>query len=337
MRFGVTISVLLACLACGGVWAQAKANAWADFSVELASMPEGEERDRVQHLIEEGYLHAMDGSIGILDEVAFERPFEAALEDEVLTEEEVTELERIVGEWMSEPTPPDPVRSERLTEMRRLAAKKTVEKKERIQVAFETWEMPEDLEARMTGIGVAVSGCDSDLYEGLRTTDCEGLRADDWVHVRVEQYRSRDDAREDEYDSATYKSRRGKTVMWVDVISRSSSKAFSDALVESGPLTSIDSRVMKRMGAGLGYAKRDAACDTDAEEGWRDVDCSWDARGVTAEARIYYRTSGTLTGPIEQDDDFDEDGWEVRQGDVELAATVRKRSEAKALYSTLMK
>ncbi|MEZ4318073.1 MAG: hypothetical protein R3F61_11235 [Myxococcota bacterium] len=340
---------LLASLACGGIWNKVQAQAWVDLTVQLGAVPDGPNRVRVAEILDEGYLRTAENDIGY-DELGDFRPvFRKALEDGAITDAELAGLEAAASAWS---TPPAGMSADRqASRAKLLAAKRRSEERERKSAqreritSFETWDMPEDLRARLIGIGIDVKSCDSDLYDGLRTTRCTGTVAAsppdttrDYVEVEVEEQESVSDAREgiEGVDFAAA-ARDGRTVLVLSYVSQQKSRELSDAILARGPLHTLALEDVKKAGASLGYAKRTMECGIETEDGETDLDCTFDDGGAYAYVWMQ-REDGAK--PLQDEEvfrEFDRDVWEVDAGGIDLDVTVHVKQPAEDLLEALFR
>jgi hypothetical protein len=281
--------VVAASLACGGIWTESVAKTFAGNAVDLeTAVPASDpRRAAVAAMVEDGWMAAREGRVGLVGAIPFSVALDDAVADGSLSEGEVIELRDASSSFRTGEITPER-RAELLAMMADDLAEERLERGLTASAASAgggvggpaSWVLPGDLQRAVEGAGWSVVSCEDGLDGSLAWADCQASSGDRFATIGVERYRASDEAREQVPDPGGSLMVDGASVLRVSVLDEAAAERVADEL---GP--NLRDLALRAALAGHGWTLTE--CHAATEAGVRQESCTWrDPAGPVIEAEL---------------------------------------------------
>jgi hypothetical protein len=331
MRRPLAAVVLLAtCLACGGLWNDAKSNSFDEMTVRLGKVADGPEKDEVGRMLDEGWLQTRQGKLGIAEISSFRTDFDRVVSDDVITDEELTVLRR---SSVSFPVPAtsDADRDAALAVKRDKDAKLVTAKTATVDRHFGSWDL-DDLREHATAAGWVADSCDRDESDGVVMTTCQLSKTGFSGTLFLSTFHDVDNAKDFDgsFTNGSASRRDGTSVLHVTVADGAAAMAVLDTILPPG--TSPEGKDLdwvKTAFTAIGWSVKD--CNDSGSEGYRLAMCHVARSDQAGDAIITWRERSH--GPLARD--IDDGAAKVSEGQTSLSLILRDTKASEALRDAL--
>jgi hypothetical protein len=223
-------------LGCAGIWREAVAHLFSEMTVDLEqAVPASDSnRHRVQGLIDDGWIAAYEGRLGLTGSLPFSIELDQAIADGVVDPGEVVLLADHAAPFREDL----PEAGRRAELMLVKALRDQEERRERgVQGApgpggqgpRASGDVPDDLRAALAAAGWQVGSCADRREPGVAWSECEGARGERHARAIVERYDSEAEAASMAPEGAGVQ-RIGAVVVEVTVADGAAAASLRDAL-----------------------------------------------------------------------------------------------------------
>jgi hypothetical protein len=293
LRVSAGVGLGVVALGCSGIWRQAVAQSFNVMTVDLErAVPASDpNRGQVQELIDDGWISAWEGRIGLTGSIAFSVQLDEAMADGEIQPGEVVLLSDSAVEFR-EGLP----EAARRRELLLVKALKDDEERAKRGLAggggaeavgshdvpasadVASWALPDDLREAIGRAGWQVANCSDRRETGIIWAQCEATRDERHATAVVERYDSEAEANE-AFPGIVGSELVGTAVIEVTVLDGPAAGSLRDALTAGrdglGELTDRDLREgLERAGwrvsgceAQEGPVERTASCDAERIDG----------------------------------------------------------------------
>ncbi len=198
-------------LACGGLWGEALAKSFSEMTAQLSSVPPGPQVDRTRKVLDEGFISARQGDLGVWDLAIFESSFDDAMADGQLSQVEVAGLEAQAAGFGFAPIDTRSLTDVEVAERTRLLAIKRAADEQAVATVglfdtgtptdlamaptaeFAGMTLPQ-LQERLLHLGWTIDDCNAYTEASGRWTSCDARHGPLHAMVSLTRHATPDDA-----------------------------------------------------------------------------------------------------------------------------------------------
>lgn len=293
LRLAVVTPPLAFSLACAGAWNSAVSAQFSELDTELERTvsPTSSEYALIHKMIEDGWIAAAEGHIGLAEQVPFGMALSTALEDRKLNQIELDTLAKLAEPFAIVAVSPE----RRAKLMLEKGEMDTRVRKESLRVQDDAptvvlggpgpssplaeWELPDDVELAAGSAGWAISGCSDQSEEGVAWVMCDGAKEERTAEFTAQRFA--DEAAATESDPGVASKRDGATLLTVAVQDETKAESLRDALLPAGStFASLDRAAVERTLQAAGYTVDGCDAFTEGELAMTDCAASKDSHLV---------------------------------------------------------
>ncbi|MEZ4241747.1 MAG: hypothetical protein R3F59_37485 [Myxococcota bacterium] len=329
--------LLLAALGCAGIWREAVSEQFSEMTVELdrAVATGAHNRDAVQDLIDDGWIAAWQGDIGLFGAIPFAIELDDVLLDGAIEDGEVALLREKGKDFRA--NLPDPDRRREL-----LAIKAVKDDHKRAEMGdapagdddgasrspVEAWALPDGLRSGLTGAGWTVTRCADGSEDDVRWAQCDAENGALFGSVTVERYATAAAARDQE-DGSTVRAF-GDTLLDVEVTDPSAAEGLLDAIIGGRRDLDLAESDLRKLASDAGWPV--TGCESEGAGEERTSSCTLAKAGREGDAFVVLITAPGRGAVARSSDDGV--AW-ARAGASSLSVSVDDPAAARALLADL--